>query len=145
MFSKMPEPEDHVIEQLNDELELGPTQIKIWFDNKRCHIQDQRDIEEREILLLKNERLHAENLRMYLELNKRICVNCNNVEQKQKILQDLQNENARLIEEVRMIFNMIGLDLELRLKCNDDPSGQIWSSDRDDVRSRNFSRLNWNY
>ncbi|KAF3633962.1 hypothetical protein FXO37_26761 [Capsicum annuum] len=82
---------------------------------------------------------------MYLELNKRICVNCNNVEQKQKILQDLQNENARLIEEVRMIFNMIGLDLELRLKCNDDPSGQIWSSDRDDVRSRNFSRLNWNY
>ncbi|KAM3309475.1 hypothetical protein P3S67_011219 [Capsicum chacoense] len=122
----MPESEDHVIEQLNDELELRPTQIKIWFDNKRCHIQiliNQRDIEEREIFLLENERLHAENLRMYLELNKRICVTCNNVEQKRKILQDLQNENARLIEEVRMIFNMIGLDLELRLKCNDDPSG----------------------
>lgn len=69
--------------------------------------QDQRDIEEREILLLKNERLHAENLRMYLELNKRICVNCNNVEQKQKILQDLQNENARLIEEVSFHFLLI--------------------------------------
>ncbi|KAF3621533.1 hypothetical protein FXO37_32754 [Capsicum annuum] len=138
MFSKMPDSEDHVIEKLSGELELDPTQIKIWLDNKRYHIQAQRDMDENEILRLENERLHAESLQLYSELNKRICANCNNAEQEQKILQDLQNENTRLTEEITRMSNMVahfeedpddsdndpnGIDLELRLECNDDPNG----------------------
>ncbi|KAM3283418.1 hypothetical protein P3S67_027063 [Capsicum chacoense] len=137
IFRKMSVPEDHVIEQLSDELKLDPTQIKIWFDNKRCDIQVQKDMEERGILRLENERLHAENLQMYSELNKRICANCNNAEQKRKILQELQNEKDRLTEEITRMSNMVAhfeedpddcdndpndIDLELQLECNDDPN-----------------------
>ncbi|KAM3328045.1 homeobox-leucine zipper protein PROTODERMAL FACTOR 2-like [Capsicum galapagoense] len=95
-------------------------------------------MEERGILRLENERLHAENLQMYSELNKRICANCNNAKQKRKILQELQNKKDRLTEEITRMSNMVahfeedpvdcdndpnGIDLELRLECNDDPNG----------------------
>ncbi|KAF3621532.1 hypothetical protein FXO37_32753 [Capsicum annuum] len=139
MFSKMSDPESDVIEQLSGELGLDITQVKIWFDNKRYQIQAQRDMEEREILRLENEILHAEILQIHSELNNRICANCDNPEQEQ-ILQDMQNENenATITDEITMMFNMIdhieeiandynddsnSIDLELRLKRNDDPNG----------------------
>ncbi|XP_060186253.1 homeobox-leucine zipper protein ROC8-like [Lycium barbarum] len=141
VFSQIPDPENHVIKQLSEEIGLDTTQVKIWFDNKRCYIQAQRDMEEREIRL--------ENLQMCFELKKRFFATCNNPEQQRTILQDLQNENAKLREEITMISNMIdrlkedperylfllqqnylhnyndpnGLDLELRLECYNYPNG----------------------
>ncbi|PHT99831.1 hypothetical protein BC332_29619 [Capsicum chinense] len=137
MFSKISDPENDVIEQLSGELGLDITQVKIWFDNKRYQIQAQRDMEEREILRLENEILHAEILQMHSELNNRICANCDNPEQEQ-ILQDMQNENenATITDEITMMFNMIdhieeiandynddSNSMELRLERNDDPNG----------------------
>ncbi|XP_060186394.1 homeobox-leucine zipper protein PROTODERMAL FACTOR 2-like [Lycium barbarum] len=149
VFSQMPKSKNHVIEQLSEKIGLDATQVKISFDNKRRSIEAQRDIEEREIIHLKNKRLYAENLQMCFELKKRFCATCNNPEQQRTILQDLQNENAILREEITMISNVIdrfkedpegylfllrqdylnnyndpnGLDLELRLECYNDPNG----------------------
>ncbi|XP_060185347.1 homeobox-leucine zipper protein HDG8-like [Lycium barbarum] len=149
VFNQMQNPESHVIEQLSEDLGLDTTQVKMWFDNKRCHIQAQRDMEESEIIRLENRRLCSENLQMCFELKKRFCATCNNPEQQGAILQYLQNENTKLREDITMISNVIdrfqedpegylillqqdylhnhndpnGLDLELRLECYNDPNG----------------------
>ncbi|XP_059309634.1 uncharacterized protein LOC132060678 [Lycium ferocissimum] len=39
VFNQMQNPESRVIEQLSEDLGLDTTQVKMWFDNKRCHIQ----------------------------------------------------------------------------------------------------------
>ncbi|MCD7453703.1 hypothetical protein HAX54_021894 [Datura stramonium] len=109
VFSEMPNPETHVMEKLSEELELDITQIGIWFENKRYYIQAQKDMEEREIIRLENEKLRSENLQMCSEVKKRFCATCNNPKQQRAILQDLQNENAKLGEE-----NTILIDLTMK-------------------------------
>ncbi|XP_075081980.1 homeobox-leucine zipper protein ROC8-like isoform X1 [Nicotiana tabacum] len=99
VFSQTPNPENDVIEKLSEELGLDTNHVKIWFDNKRCYIQAQRDKEEGENLRLENSRLLSENLQMSLELRNRLCATCN-PEKQRKLLQDLQNENAILQTEV---------------------------------------------
>ncbi|KAK4356102.1 hypothetical protein RND71_025073 [Anisodus tanguticus] len=39
VFRQMPNPENHVIEQLSQELGLGTKQVKNWFYHKRYDIQ----------------------------------------------------------------------------------------------------------
>ncbi|KAK4360051.1 hypothetical protein RND71_022280 [Anisodus tanguticus] len=136
VFNQMPNPGNHMIEELSEELGLDAAQA-------------QKDMVDHEIIHLENNRLHSENLQMYYELTKQFCATCNNYEQQQKVLQDLQNENTKLREEVTLISNMVnhlkedpekyllllkqnhlhhyndsnGLDLELRLGYYDDPNG----------------------
>ncbi|PHT31027.1 hypothetical protein CQW23_27364 [Capsicum baccatum] len=143
MFSKMPDPENDVIEQLKQSFSASDHLFFFFFlnyDRIELHkFQAQRDMEEREILRLENVILHAEILQMHSELNNRICANCYYPEQEQ-ILRDMQNENenATITDEITMMFNMIDhieeiandynddsnrIDLELRLERNDDPNG----------------------
>ncbi|KAF3621531.1 hypothetical protein FXO38_04121 [Capsicum annuum] len=78
MFSKMSNSENHVIEQLSEELELDIMQVKIWFDNKRYQIQ--------------------------------ILIIFNMIDDLVEISND-HNDGSN------------DIDLELRLKCNNDPNG----------------------
>ncbi|PHT99832.1 hypothetical protein BC332_29620 [Capsicum chinense] len=78
MFSKMSNSENHVIEQLSEELELDIMQVKIWFDNKRYQIP--------------------------------ILIIFNMIDDLVEIAND-HNDDSN------------DIDLELRLKCNNDPNG----------------------
>ncbi|XP_009622560.1 homeobox-leucine zipper protein ROC8-like isoform X2 [Nicotiana tabacum] len=150
VFSQTPNPENDVIEKLSEELGLDTNHVKIWFDNKRCYIQAQRDKEEGENLRLENSRLLSENLQMSLELRNRLCATCN-PEKQRKLLQDLQNENAILQTELTIISKMHDhlkenperyLLLKYHLRNYDNPSGL--DLDLKVECDHNFPRLNWN-
>ncbi|CAK7338804.1 unnamed protein product [Dovyalis caffra] len=98
-----PHPDENQRRQLSRELGLEAKQIKFWFQNKRTQTKAQSERADNSVLRSENERVQCENLAIREALKNVICPACGGPpfgeEERQRSLQKLKQENARLKEE----------------------------------------------
>ncbi|KAL9320601.1 hypothetical protein ACSQ67_012440 [Phaseolus vulgaris] len=103
MFRKCPHPTKSTRCQIAEELGLDPKQVKFWFQNKRTQIKTQTERTNNSIFRIENERIRNDNLLLREAFKNIICPSCggpSNVDEKrQRSLEQLRLENARLREE----------------------------------------------
>ncbi|KAK9284785.1 hypothetical protein L1049_023962 [Liquidambar formosana] len=110
-FKDCPHPDENQRKQLGRELGLQPRQIKFWFQNKRTQTKAQHERADNTALRAENERIHCENLAIREALKNVICPSCGGPpfgeEERQRNLEDLQEENAQLKEEHDKVSNLL--------------------------------------
>nr|TKR99986.1 hypothetical protein D5086_0000187950 [Populus alba] len=107
-FKECPHPDENQRRQLSRELGLEAKQIKFWFQNKRTQKKAQSERADNSVLRLENERIQCENLAIIEALKNVICPACGGPpfgeEERQRSLQKLKQENARLKEEASLDY-----------------------------------------
>ncbi|WCJ25143.1 Homeobox-leucine zipper protein ROC8 [Euphorbia peplus] len=102
-FKDCPHPDENQRSQLSKDLNLEPKQIKFWFQNKRTQAKAQTERADNSVLRSENERIQCENIAIREALKNVICPACGGPpfgeEERQRSLQKLQLENAKLKEE----------------------------------------------
>ncbi|XP_065868785.1 homeobox-leucine zipper protein ROC8-like isoform X2 [Euphorbia lathyris] len=102
-FKDCPHPDENQRRQLSNDLNLEPKQVKFWFQNKRTQTKSQSDRADNSVLRSENERMQCENMAIMEALKNVICPACGGPpcgkDERQRSLQKLQMENAKLKEE----------------------------------------------
>ncbi|XP_011005937.1 PREDICTED: homeobox-leucine zipper protein ROC8-like [Populus euphratica] len=110
-FKECPHPDENQRRQLSRELGLEAKQIKFWFQNKRTQKKAQSERADNSVLRLENERIQCENLAIIEALKNVICPACGGPpfgeEERQRSLQKLKQENARLKEEHEKVSTLL--------------------------------------
>nr|XP_034890262.1 homeobox-leucine zipper protein ROC8-like [Populus alba] len=122
-FKECPHPDENQRRQLSRELGLEAKQIKFWFQNKRTQKKAQSERADNSVLRLENERIQCENLAIIEALKNVICPACGGPpfgeEERQRSLQKLKQENARLKEEHEKVSTLLTKYIGKSISQND--------------------------
>ncbi|GER34858.1 homeobox-leucine zipper protein ROC2 [Striga asiatica] len=105
-FREYPHPDNNQRDELSKELEMEPSQVKFWFQNKRTQMKTKHHQEENARLRAENERLGIENKQYKEALSNACCPACGRMAATGDVLFDdchLRVENAKLREEINRI------------------------------------------
>ncbi|XP_074336595.1 homeobox-leucine zipper protein PROTODERMAL FACTOR 2-like [Apium graveolens] len=145
-FKNNPHPNELQRNELAMSLQMDPTQVKCWFQNKRTQVKSQREIEENDALQTENDALRARKQQLIEALRKNTCPQCSVDNSRQPMERNnLRLENSQLRKEVELLKSTIvgftsGQNLQNRpLTFQDRRNLPIISQNHQEHNPQNFS------
>ncbi|GLJ49869.1 hypothetical protein SUGI_1059770 [Cryptomeria japonica] len=109
-FNECPLPDDKQRAQLSIQLDLTPTQVKYWFQNKRSNIKAQVDRSDNCFLRQEQQMLLNENHLLRQTLNNAICQECRGPHGMQQMISNIEyynQDNQRLTQEIENVSAIV--------------------------------------